>query len=619
MGKTKGSDEVLVCVCVCLFVVKKQENVVQEGLKAANAEWAVLVVDDVTLKVLSSACRVSDVMDQGISVVEHLKKKRQPYPRMAAIYFISPSQGSFSALASDFSSSAPLYAQAHVFVSSLAGAHEMAFLKSCSSLLHHLYTLREAQVEFLAEDSRAFTTANEDALVQLFSPSVTESSRSSTVESIATRIASALASLHEMPSIRYCSVLGQQQQPSSSTQQHGHRLDTPASQVAHSLNDKVSLLQRRSNVLPQSQTCDVLVLDRSVDVVSPVIHEWTYEAMVHDLADLNGKLYTYSVETQGGKTEQKEAVLDETDPVFCGLRHLHFADALVKISEQAEEFGQKNSAAKMRQAGGAKTDADGRSGSMTTSQMRRVMEALPQYRDAVAKLSTHVSLAEHMNNIIDQRNLTEVGKLEQDIVFGHARGKDVVNEFQQEDCRANKLDRLRLLMCYAATHTEKFDANACTNWASTARLQAEDVEATVLKLEHLGTRVRKSSASGLSTFSFSHRRGTPKQLGKKRDGSGEQWELGRFIPQAMDRGKALVDQSLPSDTFHALAPPQAEESKEEKQSTGSTGSLRAVSRPSSKNSWARKGEYVRALKAVTLAFCMFTFDSHELLCMSTVC
>jgi syntaxin-binding protein 1 len=43
------------------------------------------------------------------------------------------------------------------------------------------------------------------------------------------------------------------------------------------------MVLQRSGQLPPRESCDLLVLDRSVDPVAPVVHEWTYEAMVYDL------------------------------------------------------------------------------------------------------------------------------------------------------------------------------------------------------------------------------------------------------------------------------------------------------------------------------------------------
>lgn len=84
---------------------------------------------------------------------------------------------------------------------------------------------------------------------------------------------------------------------------------------------------------------------RGFDPVAPVIHEWTYEAMVYDLLSLNGNAYEYESQTEGGQTELKVHILDERDPLWTELRHQHFADASLKISSLVEEFTKKNKTA----------------------------------------------------------------------------------------------------------------------------------------------------------------------------------------------------------------------------------------------------------------------------------
>jgi len=37
----------------------------------------------------------------------------------------------------------------------------------------------------------------------------------------------------------------------------------------------------------------VIILDRSVDAVAPLLHEFTYQAMTNDLLDLEGAKYRY--------------------------------------------------------------------------------------------------------------------------------------------------------------------------------------------------------------------------------------------------------------------------------------------------------------------------------------
>lgn len=49
-----------------------------------------LVVDRNSVRFLSAACKMSEVTEEGVTLVENLELKRQPMASMDAIYFISP-------------------------------------------------------------------------------------------------------------------------------------------------------------------------------------------------------------------------------------------------------------------------------------------------------------------------------------------------------------------------------------------------------------------------------------------------------------------------------------------------------------------------------------------------
>ena len=122
-------------------------------------EWTLLVVDETTTKVLSSVCSVSHLVERRVSLVENIQKKRQPLPDMTVIYFIAPTQGSVSRLLADFHAKSPLYKKACVFFSSQLPKQELERIKLCPTLLSRLAALKELNLEFLAIDSRGFTTA----------------------------------------------------------------------------------------------------------------------------------------------------------------------------------------------------------------------------------------------------------------------------------------------------------------------------------------------------------------------------------------------------------------------------------------------------------------------------
>jgi len=87
----------------------------------------------------------------------------------------------------------------------------------------------------------------------------------------------------------------------------------------------------------------LLVLDRSVDIVTPLLTEWTYEGMLDEVFGMRNSVL--EVEKRilqgeaGGPSEQNTAVVRQkmtnADPIFRELRDLNFAVAIKQIGNVA--------------------------------------------------------------------------------------------------------------------------------------------------------------------------------------------------------------------------------------------------------------------------------------------
>lgn len=87
------------------------------------------------------------------------------------------------------------------------------------------------------------------------------------------------------------------------------------------------------------------MVDRSLDLFSPLVHEFTYQAMVHDLLPVqDGDKVTYkTVINEGSKNEErKDMVISEQDKVWVDYRHLHMKDVLGKLGEDFAKFRAAN-------------------------------------------------------------------------------------------------------------------------------------------------------------------------------------------------------------------------------------------------------------------------------------
>ncbi|RVW57755.1 Protein transport Sec1a [Vitis vinifera] len=201
---------------------------------------------------------------------------------------------------------------------------------------------------------------------------------------------------------------------------------------------------------PQTGTCELLILDRSIDQIAPVIHEWTYDAMCHDLLDMDGNKYVHEIPSKtGGEPEKKEVLLEDHDPVWLELRHVHIADASERLHDKMTNFVSKNKAAQLHQRD---------SNELSTRDLQKMVQALPQYSEQMEKLSLHVEIAGKINRTIREMGLRDLGQLEQDLVFGDVGAKEVIN-FLRTKQDATSENKLRLLMIYASVYPEKFEGD----------------------------------------------------------------------------------------------------------------------------------------------------------------
>lgn len=68
------------------------------------------------------------------------------------------------------------------------------------------------------------------------------------------------------------------------------------------------------------------------------------------------------------------------------------------------------------------------------------------YRDQLSKLSVHVEIASNLNTVIEEGRLAELGKLEQDVVFGDVSSKEVLAYYTANGANMPWQDRVRDLI-----------------------------------------------------------------------------------------------------------------------------------------------------------------------------
>ena len=89
----------------------------------------------------------------------------------------------------------------------------------------------------------------------------------------------------------------------------------------------------------------LLLLDRSFDCMTPLLHEYTYQAMVNDLLHVQDERYKYSYTGNNNQTLSKEVLLNDTDPLYKQLKHMHIAELSTHLHAEYKQFLEDNKAA----------------------------------------------------------------------------------------------------------------------------------------------------------------------------------------------------------------------------------------------------------------------------------
>jgi len=200
---------------------------------------------------------------------------------------------------------------------------------------------------------------------------------------------------------------------------------------------------RRTDPLPL-----LLILDRKDDPVSPLLFQWTYQAMVHEVFGLVKNRVDFSTapsaEAPGAprtdkkrKEDLKEVVLScEQDSFFKDTMYMDFGELGEAVKNLLEQYQQQSK---------------GNESIKSLEDIRRFLDRYPEFRKMGASASKHVALMDEISKYIHaHKMLDSIGKLEQEL----ACHQDPANASRQvfealEMPDLPPIDKLHLAMLYA--------------------------------------------------------------------------------------------------------------------------------------------------------------------------
>jgi vacuolar protein sorting-associated protein 45 len=231
----------------------------------------------------------------------------------------------------------------------------------------------------------------------------------------------------------------------------------------------------------------VLILDRMDDPVTPLLTQWTYQAMVHELLGLDRNRVVLKGAPGVRAAELEEVVLSSTqDSFFAEHRHSNYGDLGIAIKMLLETYQQQS---KMNENISSIED------------MQAFMERYPAFRSQSHNVSKHVVLMSELSRLIEECKLLDVSHQEQALACHDdhsAQHRKLIATIRGGQIKA--ADKLRLGLLYALRYEGQADVQTLKRELIDGGVTEEKVNLIDLMLAKAGKAVRAPGLFGDGSF-----------------------------------------------------------------------------------------------------------------------
>ncbi|KAI5296817.1 vacuolar sorting protein VPS33/slp1, partial [Ascosphaera atra] len=296
-----------------------------------------LVLDDATKDLVLNAVPEDDILNENVSNIETIESRRQTYKDTSAVYILHSEPYIADCVVADIQRRR--YRKLHIVWASRPTSDMRNTIYGAADYAKDMIAeWKVLSIDYLPREGCLALFRDPWSFEVLYNPSCGALVRKH-LEELSHKIANICISLGEYPLIRYY-------RPNHLP--HEARVLCPylAKFVQQALDEYA---KARPDFPPPSTRprSTLYILDRTLDLYAPLIHEFTYQAMVHDLLPIkeSDKVRFETTLNQGKPTQEiKDMEISEGDSVWTRHRHLHMKDALPLLVDEFKRFRKDNAA-----------------------------------------------------------------------------------------------------------------------------------------------------------------------------------------------------------------------------------------------------------------------------------
>ncbi|KAL8668451.1 MAG: hypothetical protein Q9168_006921 [Polycauliona sp. 1 TL-2023] len=391
---------------------------------SGSSKMKILLLDSETVPIVSTAITQSALLGHEVYLIDRLDNNaREKMRHLRCLCFVRPSPDSVQNLIEEFRE--PRYGEYYVFFSNVVRKSSLERLAEADDN-EVVKGVQEYFGDYIVVNPDLFSLDIAFPKQRLWSNSP-DAWDPSALQRCTEGLIALLLSLRKKPLIRY--------------EKNSLMAKKLATEVRYQMTQEDQLFDFRKTDTPPI----LLLLDRRDDPITPLLTQWTYQAMVHEILGIfNGRVDLSDVPDV--RPELKEVVLSQDqDPFFKKNMYLNFGDLGGNIKDYVGQYQSKT-----QSTAAIESIAD----------MKRFVEDYPEFRKLSGNVSKHVTLVGELSRRVSAHGLLDASELEQSLACNDSHANDLKNlQKLISSPQTTSENKLRLVALYSLRY-ERHPSNS---------------------------------------------------------------------------------------------------------------------------------------------------------------
>ncbi|XP_071787195.1 sec1 family domain-containing protein 1-like [Asterias amurensis] len=417
--------------------------------------WKILVYDRFGQDIISPILSVRELRDMGVTLHLLLHSDRDPIPDVPAVYFVLPTEENVQRICRDCQSQ--LYESYYLnFISAISRQllEDLAGAALQANNVSQISKVFDQYVNFISMEDFFFTVRhqNRDAIsyYSMNNACVKDTEMEAIMDTITSSLFSVCVTLGTVPIIR-CP-------KGNAAEMVAEKLDKKLRENLRDSRNSLFTTDSMQSGQFSFQRPLLVILDRNLDLATPLHHTWTYQALAHDVLDLqlNRVVIEETVDvghsTTGSRPKKKTKSYDLScqDRFWSSQKGNPFPEVAEAVQSELETYrASEDEVKKLKAAMGLEGEDEGAISMLsdTTAKLTSAVSSLPELLQKKKTIDMHTNVATALLDQIKARKLDVYFELEEKLMSKQSLDKSLMDVITDPDAGSPE-DKMRLFVIF---------------------------------------------------------------------------------------------------------------------------------------------------------------------------